>query len=67
MTHDGMAEDTNDPRHVYQARAAHVARQAERDFDRSIGLAPENQHARQFANLRALLRGDEDQTSEATR
>jgi hypothetical protein len=31
-------EDVDDPRHIYQARAWHAAREAERDFERSLRL-----------------------------
>ncbi|GAB7053218.1 hypothetical protein [Catenuloplanes indicus] len=36
MTDPQPAEDFNDPRHIYQARAAQAAREAEHDFVRGI-------------------------------
>lgn len=39
MTEQPPVEDLNDPRHIYQARAAHAARQAERDFEREVEAA----------------------------
>lgn len=54
-----MTDPTTDPRHIYNARASHAAREAERDMYRAIEREVDPQPPNRIMDIIARALGDD--------